>query len=183
MIGDQPASGFGYSSGGVGDVNRDGYNDIVVMQSSYSGRSVHEGRALLYLGGPHGPGRRPVWTGQGFGSNCGLSTGAPGIGDVNGDGVPDILVGSSAYSSSPDDRWRGIAAVYLSPRDPRRAHPAWYGPGDRPGVPISFWLYPAGDFNGDGLADMVVSQGGWPSDDDQRGRCLLFLGRRTNISR
>jgi hypothetical protein len=183
MIGDQPASSFGYSSGGVGDVNRDGYNDIVVMQSAYSGRSVHEGRALLYLGGPHGPGRRPVWTGQGFGSNCGLSTGAPGIGDVNGDGVPDILVGSSAYSSSPDDRWRGIAAVYLSPRDPRRAHPAWYGLGDLPGVPISFWLYPAGDFNGDGLADLVVSQGGWPSDDDQRGRCLLFLGRRTNISR
>jgi Protein kinase domain/FG-GAP repeat/FG-GAP-like repeat len=183
VIGDQPASGFGYSSGGVGDVNKDGYNDIVVMQSSYSGRSVHEGRALLYLGGPHGPGRGPVWTGQGFGSNCGLSTGAPGIGDVNGDSVPDILVGSSAYSSSPDDRWRGIAAVYLSPRDPRRAHPAWYGPGDRPGVPISFWLYPAGDFNGDGLADLVVSQGSWPSDDDQRGRCLLFLGHRTKLPR
>jgi hypothetical protein len=183
MIGDQPAGGFGYSSGGVGDVNRDGYNDIVVMQSAYSGRSVHEGRALLYLGGPHGPGRRPVWTGKGFGSNCGLSTGAPGIGDVNGDGVPDILVGSSAYSSSPDDRWRGIVAVYLSPKDPKRAHPTWYGPGDRPGVPISFWLYPAGDFNGDGLADLVVSQGGWPTDDDQRGRCLLFLGKRTKLPR
>lgn len=183
LVGDQPAGNFGYSSGGVGDVNRDGYDDIVVMQASYSGRSMREGRALLYLGGPHGPEPKPVWTGQGFGSNCGLSTGAPGVGDVNGDGIPDILVGSAAYSSSPDDRRLGIAAVYLSPRDPRGPHPAWYKPGERPGVPICYWLYPAGDFNGDGLADIVVSQGGWPSDDDQRGRCILFLGQRMALPR
>jgi hypothetical protein len=183
MIGDQPASSFGYSSGGVGDVNGDGFDDIVVMQSSYSGRGVHEGRALLYLGGPRGPGGRPVWTGQGFGSGSGISTGAPGIGDVNGDGVPDILVGSAAYSSSADNRWLGIVAVYLSPRDPRRPHPAWYQVGDIPGVPISYWLYPAGDFNGDGVADLVVAQAGYPSDADQRGRCLLFLGRRMKLPR
>ncbi len=153
------------------------------MQSGYSAHAVREGRALLYLGGAHGPGDRPVWTGQGFGSSAGISTGAPGIGDVNGDGVPDILVGSSAYSSSPDNRSLGIVAVYLSPRDPRRPHPTWYQPGDIPGVPIGYWMYPAGDFNGDGLADLVVSQGNYPNDADQRGRALLFLGQRAKLPR
>ncbi|MBI5709441.1 MAG: FG-GAP repeat protein [Candidatus Eisenbacteria bacterium] len=182
-VGDQIAGGFGYSTGGVGDVNGDGCADIIIMQAFYSGRSAHEGRALLYLGGPHGAGASPVWTGQGFSSGGGLSTGAPGIGDVNGDGVPDIMVGSGGYSASPDRRWLGIVAVYLSPRDPRRPHPAWYRAGDEPGVPISYWGYPAGDFNGDGLADLVVAQGTWPSDEDRRGRCLLFLGQRVKLPR
>ncbi len=182
-VGDQPAGAFGYSTGGVGDVNSDGYGDIVVMQALYSGRGAREGRALLYLGGPHGPGPRPVWTAQGFSSGGALSSGAPGIGDVNGDGVPDILVGSGIYSAGPNRRWVGIVAIYLSPRDPRRPHPAWYRSGDEPGVPISYWCYPAGDFNGDGLSDLVVAQGIWPNDVDRRGRCLLFLGQRLKVGR
>src|SRR5215471_17852764 len=99
------------------------------------------------------------------------------MGDVNGDGIPDILVGSGLYSASPDRRQTGLVGVYLSPRRPGARHPAWYHAGEDPGTPIGAWECPAGDFNGDGLADMVVGQPGWYRG-DQRGRVLLFLGQR-----
>jgi hypothetical protein len=72
--------------------------------------------------------------------------------------------------------------VFLSPRDPRQRHPAWYHAGDDPGTPIAAWMAPAGDFNGDGLADMVVGQSGWYQG-DQRGRVMLFLGQRVALPR
>ena len=164
----------------MGDVDHDGFADFAVIQPYYSGRGVSEGRIWLYLGGPRGPGLEPVWTGQGFSSNTVLSSKAPGIGDVNGDGVPDLMVGSADYSAAADRRQLGVVAVYLSPRDPRKPHPAWYRPGGDPGTPISHWEAPAGDFNGDGLADLVVAQSGWASG-DSRGRALLFLGRRVKL--
>jgi hypothetical protein len=180
--GDQPGGAFGYAVGGVGDVNHDGCADFVVMQPGWSGRGAREGRALLYLGGKHGPAAKPAWTAQGFSSGAGISTGGAGIGDVNGDGIPDILVGSGLYSASLDRRQLGVVGVFLSPRDPRQRHAAWYHAGDDPGTPIAAWLAPAGDFNGDGLADMVVGQPGWYRG-DQRGRVLMFLGQRTPLPR
>ena len=181
-VGDQPGGSYGYSVGGAGDVNGDGFDDIVVMQSGWSGRAAHEGRALLYLGGPNGPGKEPVWTGQGFGSNTFLSSGSPGIGDVNGDGIPDIMVGSGAYAAGSDRRQLGLTGVFLSRRDPRKGHPAWYWAGRDPGTAIGSWAYRAGDFNGDGLADQVVCQPGWHNG-DLRGRVLLFLGQKVKLPR
>ena len=180
MEGDRAAGAFGYWVGGAGDVNRDGCNDFAVTQPGWSGRAVREGRALLYLGGPHGPGPKPAWTAQGFSNNTGLSTGGAGIGDVNGDSIPDLMFGSGLYSAAADRRQLGIVGVYLSPRDPRARHPVWYHHGDDAGTPIASWMAPAGDFNGDGLADLVVGQSGWYRG-DQRGRMLLFLGQKTTL--
>ena len=180
--GNQAGGVMGYSVGGVGDVNRDGFADAVVMQSGWSGRAVREGRALLYLGTRAGLSRDPVWTGQGFSAASAISSGSPGLGDVNGDGIPDLLYGSGLYSASLDRRQLGVVGVYLSPTDPHRAHPAWYEVGDDPGTPIAAWLSAAGDFNGDGLADMIVGQPGWPAA-EQRGRVMLYLGQRVTLPR
>ena len=180
--GDQAGGVLGYWVGGGGDVNRDGFDDVVITQPGWSGRSAREGRVMLYLGGPHGPSAKPVWTAQGFSSGTTLTTGGAGIGDVNGDGIPDLLVGSGLYSASADRRQLGVVGVYLSPPDPRGRHPAWYDVGDDPGTPTASWFAPAGDFNGDGLADLVVGQSGWYRG-DERGRISLFLGRRTPLPR
>src|SRR5262249_5996837 len=178
--GEQPGGVMGYAVGGVGDINHDGFADVVVMQSGYSGRAVREGRALLYLGGPRGLSPKPAGTAQGFSAGSAISRGGAGIGDVNGDGVPDILVGSGLYSASLDRRQLGVVGVFLSPADPHGTHPAWYHVGEEPGTPIAAWFAPAGDFNGDGLADMILGQPGRKCA-DRRGRGVLFLGQKVAL--
>src|SRR5215471_17432016 len=180
--GNQPGGVMGYEVGGADDVNHDGFADAVVFQSGWSGRATREGRALLYLGQRDGLSRRPVWSIHGFSAGSAISTGNASLGDVNGDGIPDILIGSGLYSASLDRRQLGMAGIYLSPADPRRPHPAWYVVGDDPGTPIGAWMATAGDFNGDGLADMVVGQSGWPRG-EQRGRVMLYFGQRVTLPR
>ena len=180
--GDQAGGVMGYWEGGVGDVNKDGFADVLVTQPGFSGRAVREGRALLFLGGRKGLSRHPAWTLQGFSAGSAISTGGAHLGDVNGDGIPDLLLGSGLYSASLDRRQLGMAGVVLSPRDPSRPHPAWYAVGDEPGTPIGAWESAAGDFNGDGLADMIVGQTGWKGG-DQRGRVMLYLGQRVPLPR
>src|SRR5262249_50860364 len=118
--GDQPGGAMGYAVGGVGDVNHDGFADVVVMQPGYSGRAVHEGRALLYLGGAGGLSAKRVGPAQGYSTGSGIPPGGAGIGDVTGDGTPDALIGRGISSASLDRRQLGVVGVYLSPADPRR---------------------------------------------------------------
>lgn len=49
--------------------------------------------------------------------------GVSGIGDVNGDSIPDLMLGSGLYTASEDRRQLGIVGVYLSPRDAHAPHP------------------------------------------------------------
>ncbi|HZI95332.1 MAG TPA: VCBS repeat-containing protein [Patescibacteria group bacterium] len=81
------AGAFLSRAAGAGDVNGDGFDDIVVQ----SGQSLS-----LYLGSPAGPGLSPSWTTTGTSS---------GHGDVNGDGFEDLAVffnpSFSIYMGSP----------------------------------------------------------------------------------
>ncbi|MFI8187526.1 VCBS repeat-containing protein [Streptomyces sp. NPDC085946] len=90
----------------IGDLNKDGYGDIVVGHSGDAMDSDVElptrgGAVIVAYGGPNGTSatRKPVWINQdtagvpgtgerGDGMGSGLS-----IGDTNGDGYPDVATG------------------------------------------------------------------------------------------
>ena len=55
--GEAPSSQFGWSVAGAGDVNGDGYADIMVSTSGL--HSTDTGRAYIYHGGPGGLQRQP----------------------------------------------------------------------------------------------------------------------------
>ncbi len=78
---------------GEGDVNADGYDDLVILAPEDDGISggYNEGRVDVYLGGPSGFGTVPVMTVYGPGSGKYLGQAGGILGDFDGDGYDDIL--------------------------------------------------------------------------------------------
>ena len=93
---------FGWSVSSAGDVNGDGYGDIVVGAKYYDNGLGYEGRAFVYLGSATGLGDNPAWTAESnqAGANFGYSVSFAG--DVNGDGYGDVVVGAYVRLSTAD---------------------------------------------------------------------------------
>src|SRR5512139_952576 len=87
---------FGGSAAAAGDINGDGFGDLIVGAPRHK---VHAtpydwtvGAAYAYLGSPTGLTLAPSW--QVVGEHTGAVIGdiVAGAGDVNGDGFDDVLV-------------------------------------------------------------------------------------------
>jgi hypothetical protein len=81
------ASGFGFAVAAAGDVTGDGYPDAVV--GAYSA-----GTAYVFAGGPSGLAATPAVTLGVPGGAVQFGWSVDGLGDVNGDGYGDVLVGA-----------------------------------------------------------------------------------------
>jgi hypothetical protein len=85
---------FGFSVSSAGDVNRDGYADVVV--GAFLAGTLDNGSATLYLGGVS-PSSTPAatYTGETLpqsGDQFGIAV--SGAGDVNRDGYDDVIAGA-----------------------------------------------------------------------------------------
>ena len=104
-MGTSPA--FGYSLSSAGDVNGDGYGDLIVGAPYYfdqvNARFV--GEALIFIGSAQGilPASGMLDVNQNNNNDyVGLSV--SGGGDVNGDGYSDVVVGAPNYDWSQQDK-------------------------------------------------------------------------------
>ena len=61
---DQAGAYFGGSVATAGDVNGDGYSDVIVGASSYDNGEADEGRAYVYHGSAAGLSATPAWTAE-----------------------------------------------------------------------------------------------------------------------
>jgi len=91
LTGENPGDAFGVGSADVGDVNKDGYDDLLIGAWQYSAVAPSGGRIYLYSG-RDGSILQTI-TGRIPGETLGFD--AAGAGDVDGDGVNDFLVTSS----------------------------------------------------------------------------------------
>ena len=94
LTGETAGEGFGTTLAVAGDVNHDGYADLIVGSWQYGGAAVSGGRAYLYSGKD---GKLlKTYTCKTPGDTFGFD--AVGMGDVDGDGTDDLLI-TSAWSS------------------------------------------------------------------------------------
>ncbi len=177
MEGESVDDAFGWTVAMAGDVNGDGYDDILVAASQYDGPGVGRGKIYLYLGSAAGPSTTPDWTATGenlyddFGRAMAAGT------DVNGDGYSDLFVGACNY---PGTVGRGKAYLYLGSPSGFATTPDWTATGENDGDYFAGTAAAVGDSNGDGYSDVIVAHRmGGP---DYNGRAFLYNGSPTGLA-
>lgn len=155
------------------DINRDGFDDIVVGS---------RGAATVFLGDMTGISRSPqrVLTGVTRDDQFGVS--CANAGDVNGDGYADVIVGS--YAASPDARpAAGAASLFLGSSSGLSETPDWVLQGSNAGDSFGTAVAGAGDINGDGYADVIVgADQASPGGRGRAGSASIFMGNSAGIS-
>ena len=157
MNGETVNSNFGKCVSSAGDVNGDGYDDVIVGAFGFS--SI--GKAYIFLGGSVMNGITDLLitndeTPDYFGWYVSEA------GDVNGDGYSDVIVGSP---SSPGKAYVYFGGVALD----NTADVIMTGESGSFGSDVSS----AGDINGDGFSDMIVSSYGYSI---STGKAYIYLG-------
>jgi hypothetical protein len=176
----QVSGQYGCSVSTAGDVNGDGYSDVIVGACYFDNGESNEGQAYLYLGSASGLATTASWTGESdqaeaiFGSN--VST----AGDVNGDGFSDVLIGASFYDNDEEDE--GRAYLYLGSSSGLSTTASWIGESNQASSEYSYGLSTAGDVNGDSFSDVIVGAWWYENGETREGRAYLYLGSATGLS-
>jgi FG-GAP repeat len=102
---------FGISVASAGDVNGDGYGDVIVGSHYYA----KEGRAYVYLGSASVTGlvTTAAWTVASGQAYAEFGSSVASAGDVNGDGYGDVIVGAHYYANMQNKE--GGAFLYSIP--------------------------------------------------------------------
>ncbi|MFT3883987.1 MAG: FG-GAP-like repeat-containing protein [Flavobacteriales bacterium] len=161
LLGAVPTAQLGYSVASAGDVNGDGYSDVLVGISGGGGGL--KGEVRLFLGSATGLSASPSWTKQGENVNDYFGYAVASAGDVNGDGYSDVLVGAPAWPNGVSGQWRGKAYLFLGSAGGLSGTAAWSNTGpaieSRYGTSVSS----AGDVNGDGYSDVIIGASSVPN--------------------
>lgn len=147
----------GKSIAAIADVSGDGQPDLVIGEPECATNGANAGRVFLVNPRP-GASPRILWESYlSFGANWHGGYVVAGIGDINGDQVPDVLAAAT----------NGIVAM-LSGSDGTRINYLW-------DEDISFGasLAGIGDFDGDGRADFAIGE---PNVNNGSGRVIVYSG-------
>lgn len=186
----------GYSIGSIGDINGDGYSDLLIGGTLNSSSNISaSGSAYIVFGkqGTTAIDLRQVAlgiggikiSGQSYWDHAGTSV--ANAGDVNGDGINDIIIGAS-YNNSDGSTRNGAAYVIfgktnmsnISLNDISSGVGGFKILGESDNSYAGAAVSAAGDLNGDGLADLLVGAPTHSSDNLVRnGAAYVVFGKKT----
>lgn len=169
IYGEAQQDKFGTSVSTAGDINDDGYDDLIIGATGAAGDVANSGAAYVvfgkstfamnnYVGGPADSSGFKI-SGVSAADSAGGSV--AGGGDVNGDGYDDVVIGASGANSGGTDRGAAYVVfgkatfstnVVLSNLASGGFRIEGLTNGDRLGGSVAI----VGDINADGLADVGV---------------------------
>ncbi len=150
LSGEAVGDRFGIALTSCGDINGDGYGDFAVGADKNDQGGIDAGKVYIYHGGKELDATPDITlTGERF--NDWFGTALAGGSDINGDNVPDLLVGSS-YAGK---KYSGIVYVFLGGASITK--PAVVLEGEASGDSYGERVAMLGDVSGDGIDDFAVS--------------------------
>ncbi len=192
FTGENASDKLGWSASGAGDVNVDGFPDIMAGAYHYdtdpdgtpaTGDELSDAGRVYVYSGKDGT---TLWTADGEAAKDNLGTSGSSVGDVNSDGNPDVVASAPFWDADfagPDgtantlDEIRANGRVYVySGKDGTTLYTV---DGENGGVSnpfpgffvedgdnLGFTVSGAGDVNGDGTPDVVAGAISYDADPD-----------------
>jgi hypothetical protein len=160
FVGEEYIDGFAEALAGAGDLNGDGFDDIIIGARANDEVGWNTGKAYIYFGGAVVDSIPDVELYPSFGGSFGCRV--AGCGDVNVDGYDDVVIGATKNNG-------GQAFVYFggSPMDTLFDLSLEGGPRELFGCAVCG----GADVNADGYPDIVVGDP-WYS----AGRAYVYFG-------
>ncbi|MBK9406097.1 MAG: FG-GAP repeat protein [Ignavibacteria bacterium] len=138
----------------AGDVNKDGYSDVVIGAPGYDNGEENEGRAFVYHGTISGLNTTADWTAESNQENSHFGFSVSSAGDVNYDGYYDVIIGAYLFDNGETDE--GRAFVYLGSSYGLSASANWAAESDQANAYFGTSVSTAGDLNVDGYSDVII---------------------------
>jgi len=159
---------FGMSVSGAGDVNNDGFDDIISGACGSDAAGLSAGRAYVYSGMDGSL----LYMFTGASDHDFFGTAVSGAGDVNNDGYDDLLIGASQAAGTSS--WgAGIAYIYSGLDGSLLYTFIGEAEDDRFGM---YHISGAGDVNNDGFADVIVGASYNDALGNRTGKAYVFHG-------
>lgn len=178
---------FGSSVSGSGDVNGDGYDDVIVGAWNWD----NKGAVYLYTGSNSGVDMRTetLLYASDAESDDDFGQSVSSIGDLNGDGYADVIVGAigtdDTDTANPPDstHQHGTAYVYLGSASGIDASTEFgVRASDRArNQEFGYSVSDAGDVNGDGYSDVIVGARGDADNGSEAGAAYVYHGGKNGI--
>jgi len=166
FTGEAAVDEFGLSVLTAGDVNNDGFDDLIVGAWRNDAGGLDAGRAYVFSGQTGDT--LYVFTGEAAFDQLGRYVGSAG--DVNNDGFDDLIMGAFLNDAGGTDA--GRAYVFSG----QTGETLYVFTGEAAFDQFGLDAGPAGDVNGDGFADLIVGARGNDAGGTNAGRAYVFLG-------
>jgi hypothetical protein len=167
LRGDGADDHFGTAVAGAGDVNRDGWPDLIVGAPEDDNRGTSSGSARVFSG-RDGSVLYAI-DGDAAGDECGYAVGAGG--DVDRDGYADFIVGFHLADAARVDM--GRARMYSG----RTGAVLYDFVGEAEGDHFGAWVGDVGDVNADGWTDFMITAPWADVGFLKSGSAYVFSGR------
>ncbi len=182
--GDEADALFGYVVASAGDVDADGYADVIVGAPLESNPALREGNAYVFRGGSAGVAAVPdiVIDSPVDQADSQFGVAVASAGDLDGDGYVDLVIGALEHDAP--EVGEGNAFVYYGGATGVGGMPdvVLDNPADATGGHFGVAVASAGDLDADGFADLAIGASEQASPESREGNAFVYYGGASGIA-